>query len=54
MTILIVVESPGKIDKISKMLGDEYKVVASFGHIQDLDPKTLSIDFILSRQRKRK
>ena len=44
MTILIVVESPGKIDKISKMLGDEYKVVASFGHIQDLDPKTLSID----------
>jgi len=44
MTILIVVESPGKIEKISKMLGDEYKVVASFGHIQDLDPKTLSID----------
>jgi len=44
MTILIVVESPGKIDKISKMLGDNYKVVASFGHIQDLDPKTLSID----------
>jgi DNA topoisomerase-1 len=44
MTILIVVESPGKIDKIEKMLGDGYKVVASFGHIQDLDPKTLSID----------
>ena len=44
MTILIVVESPGKIEKIGKMLGDQYKVVASFGHIQDLDPKTLSID----------
>ena len=44
MPILIVVESPGKIDKIEKMLGDGYKVVASFGHIRDLDPKTMSID----------
>lgn len=44
MTKLIIVESPGKIDKISHILGNEYKVVASFGHIRDLDPKTLSID----------
>ena len=44
MTKLIIVESPGKIDKISLILGDGYKVVASFGHIRDLDPKTLSID----------
>jgi DNA topoisomerase-1 len=44
MTILIVVESPGKIDKINSILGSEYKVVASFGHIRDLDPSSLSID----------
>ena len=44
MTKLIIVESPGKIDKITSILGDGYKVVASFGHIRDLDPLTLSID----------
>ena len=44
MVILIVVESPGKIDKISSILGSNYKVVASYGHIRDLDPKSLSID----------
>ena len=44
MTILIVVESPGKIDKINSILGSGYKVVASFGHIRDLDPASLSID----------
>jgi len=44
MPKLIIVESPGKIDKIEKILGNEYKVVASFGHIRDLDPKTMSID----------
>lgn len=44
MTKLIIVESPGKIDKITSILGDGYKVVASFGHIRDLDPTNLSID----------
>lgn len=41
---LIIVESPGKIKKISEILGNNYIVKASFGHIQDLDKKTLSID----------
>ena len=43
-----MIESPGKIEKISHMLNDkktEYKVQASFGHIIDLDPKSMSIDF---------
>lgn len=42
--ILIIVESPGKIKKISQYLGPEYIVKASIGHIQDLDKSTLSVD----------
>ena len=41
---LVIVESPGKIAKISKILGDKYIVMASVGHIRNLDPKNLSID----------
>jgi DNA topoisomerase-1 len=33
---LVIVESPGKVKKISKFLGDDYIVKASFGHIVDL------------------
>ena len=42
--ILIIVESPGKIKKISQYLGSDYIVKASIGHVQDLDKSTLSID----------
>ena len=41
---LVIVESPGKIDKIKKALGSDYKVMASIGHIRDLDESGLSID----------
>ena len=41
---LVIVESPGKINKISSYLGDDYIVKASIGHVQELDKKTLSID----------
>ena len=41
---LVIVESPGKIDKIKKALGDDYIVKASIGHIRDLDESGLSID----------
>lgn len=41
---LVIVESPGKIDKIKKALGDDYIVKASKGHIRDLDESGLSID----------
>ena len=44
MSILVIVESAGKIKKISEILGSNYIVKASFGHIQDLDKKTISID----------
>ena len=42
--ILVIVESPGKIKKINEYLGDNYIVKASFGHVMDLDKKTISID----------
>lgn len=37
--ILLIVESPAKAKTINKYLGDEYKVVASVGHVRDL-PKS--------------
>lgn len=45
MSILFLIESPGKIKKISSILGKDYIVKASVGHFRDLDPKKMSIDF---------
>jgi len=42
---LIVVESPTKIGKIKALLGDEYEVISTLGHIMDLDPKSMALDF---------
>ncbi len=42
--ILVIVESPGKIKKLQSILGDNYIVMASVGHLIDLDPKKLSVD----------
>jgi DNA topoisomerase-1 len=44
MTTLVIVESPGKIKKIQSYLGSNFIVKASFGHLMDLDKKSLSID----------
>lgn len=41
---LLIVESPNKIKKIAAILGEEYQVAASVGHIRDLPPKELGID----------
>ena len=32
---LVIVESPAKAKTINKYLGDDYKVLASYGHIRD-------------------
>ncbi len=42
--ILVIVESPGKIKKLQAILGDDYIVMASKGHILDLHPKKMSVD----------
>lgn len=40
---LMIVESPNKIKKISKILGSDWKVAASVGHIRDLPEKELGV-----------
>ncbi len=40
---VLIVESPGKIKAISKYLGPDYTVLASFGHIRDLPSKDGSV-----------
>ncbi|HKW79325.1 MAG TPA: type I DNA topoisomerase [Candidatus Limnocylindria bacterium] len=41
---LVVVESPTKARTLERMLGDEYKVEASFGHIRDLPKSKMGVD----------
>jgi DNA topoisomerase-1 len=41
---LVIVESPAKAKTIEKFLGNDYKVMSSYGHIRDLKKKELSID----------
>lgn len=41
---LVIVESPAKAKTIEKMLGRNYAVTASFGHIRDLPKSKLGVD----------
>lgn len=41
---LVIVESPAKSKTIKKILGNDYIIEASFGHIRDLPPKGLGFD----------
>lgn len=41
---LVIVESPTKAKTLSKFLGSEYKIEASFGHIRDLPKSKLGVD----------
>ena len=41
---LVIVESPAKAKTIEKFLGDDYRVVSSYGHIRDLKKRTFSVD----------
>lgn len=41
---LVIVESPAKAKTIEKILGSDYVVKSSFGHIRDLPKKGLGID----------
>ena len=44
MKTLLIVESPAKSKTIEKLLGSNYIVLSSFGHIRNLDKKDLGID----------
>ncbi|MDJ0909260.1 MAG: DNA topoisomerase I [Woeseiaceae bacterium] len=41
---LVIVESPAKATTISKYLGDDFEVMASYGHVRDLVPKEGAVD----------
>lgn len=41
---LVIVESPAKAKTIEKFLGNDYKVMSSFGHISDLPQRDLGVD----------
>lgn len=41
---LVILESPSKIKTVSKILGKDYKVMASVGHVVDLPKSKLGVD----------
>ncbi len=41
---LVITESPGKIRKLQHILGSQYQIMASMGHVTDLPRKSFGID----------
>ncbi|MDA8128035.1 MAG: type I DNA topoisomerase [Betaproteobacteria bacterium] len=44
MSKLVIVESPSKSKSLKKYLGADYEILASYGHVRDLEPKTGAVD----------
>ena len=44
MQKLLIVESPTKARTISRMLGKDYRIIASMGHVRDLPEHAFGID----------
>jgi DNA topoisomerase-1 len=42
--VLVIVESPAKAKTINRYLGKNYQVMASYGHVRDLLPKSGAVD----------
>jgi len=43
-TNLLIVESPAKAKTLQKYLGKDFQILASYGHVRDLVPKTGAVD----------
>jgi len=43
-TNLLIVESPAKAKTLQKYLGKDFEILASYGHVRDLIPKTGAVD----------
>ncbi|MDE2057009.1 MAG: hypothetical protein KGI88_07245, partial [Betaproteobacteria bacterium] len=43
-TQLLIVESPSKAKTLKKYLGPDFEILASYGHVRDLIPKTGAVD----------
>jgi DNA topoisomerase I len=41
---LVVVESPSKSKTLKKYLGADYEILASYGHVRDLEPRTGAVN----------
>ena len=44
MSKLVIVESPSKSKTLKKYLGQDFDILASYGHVRDLEPKTGAVD----------
>ncbi|MCE9557931.1 MAG: DNA topoisomerase I, partial [Armatimonadetes bacterium] len=51
MSILVIVESPAKAKTISRILGPDYDVQASFGHVRDLPQSADQIPAELKKEK---
>lgn len=40
---LMIIESPGKVQKLTSILGADYKIVASIGHVRDLPTDDIAV-----------
>ena len=40
---LMIIESPGKVKKLSAILGDDWKIAASVGHVRDLPTREMGV-----------